>query len=57
MLNRLLELPESTPIWGILKETGIWLIKEQVVYQRMMFLRDLLISKDEIPDKRIIKGQ
>jgi len=24
IIKRILELPESTPYWGLLKETGIW---------------------------------
>lgn len=47
MLKRLVELAESTPTWGVLKETGIWQIKELVVYQRKMLLRDLLMLKGE----------
>ena len=30
MLKRLLQVPESTSTWGILKETGIWTLEIQI---------------------------
>ena len=47
MLRGMLELPRTTPYWGIFKETGVWPIKENIIYQRMMFLENMMNSKEE----------
>ena len=57
MIKRLLQIPETTPTWGILKETGIWPIEHQVNYQRLMLLQNLLNSEENRLGRRIIESQ
>lgn len=56
ILKRILEIPSSTPYWGILTETGIWPIRAVVDYHRMIFFQNAMTS-DERLAKQIIKGQ
>ena len=57
MLKRLLKVPESTSTWGVLKETGIWSVEMQIVYQRLMLYQNLLASDDERLGRRIIEAE
>ena len=40
MLKRLLKVAESTSTWEVLKETGIWTLEMQIVYQKLMLVVD-----------------
>ena len=40
MLKRLLKVPESASTWGVLKETGMWSLEMQIVYQRLMLYQN-----------------
>ena len=57
ILKRLLWLPGTTPYWGVLKETGIWTIEMQVLYQRMMLYQCLVTADDERLGKKVIVAQ
>ena len=57
LLKKLLKLPKSTPYWGILIESGMWPIKWQIVYEKLMLLHNLFHSDDERTAKQVIKGQ
>ena len=35
-LKNLLRLPKSTPNWGLIKELGIWPLKERIIYKKFM---------------------
>ena len=56
-LKRIFELPTSTPYIGILMETGLWTIKDQVVYKKMMLYKNVLNSDDSRIMKIIIENQ
>ena len=51
ILKRLLHIPSSTKTRGVLYETGIWPVKEKIVYKKIMLLHNILQSDH----KRIIK--
>ena len=50
-------LPNSTPYWGILGETGIWPLKSVVIYHRLMYMHNIMNSEDSRLAKRIVMGQ
>ena len=56
-LKRIMGLPPSTPYWGILKETGTWTVKWQVLYQKMMLFHLMMNSEDSRQAKRILEEQ
>ena len=39
-------LPQGTPYWGILEETGVWPLRAVVEYHRLMFLQNVINSDD-----------
>ena len=57
MLRGMLELPRTTPYWGILKETGVWPIKEKIAYQRMMLFENMINSKEERLGRMVVMEQ
>lgn len=56
-LTRIYELPESTPYWGILIETGLWPLEYRLMYKRLMLYRDLIMSSNERVAKNIMQQQ
>ena len=56
-LKSLLNLPQSTPYWGILKETAIWPMREVVEYQKMMLYHQLMHSDNKRVAKQVIQDQ
>ena len=57
ILKRLLELPQSISTKGVLYETGIWPVKEKIVYKKIMLLHNILRSDDERIIKKIVLTQ
>ena len=57
VLKHLLQLPTTTPTWGVLKETGIWTIQMQITYQRLMLYQNLITSDEERLGRRLIEAQ
>ncbi len=51
-LCSLLGIPKSTPYIGLLNETGIWTIKNQLTYRKLMFYHNIINSDDD----RLIKS-
>ena len=56
-LKRIFNLPTSTPYYGILMETGIWTIKAQIIYRKLMFLYNVMHSDENRIIKSIIVNQ
>ena len=56
-LKLLLGLPDSTPYWGIIKETGIWTVEMVITYHRLMLFHNLITSDDSRLGKVVIKSQ
>ena len=44
IIKRILELPESTPYWGLIKETGVWPMEQRIKYQRLMLYENMVKS-------------
>ena len=57
ILKRLLQLPKTTSYLGMLYETGIWRIKDVILYRKLMLLHNILQSGDNRVMKRIILDQ
>jgi hypothetical protein len=57
LIKKLLKLPKTTPYWGVLMELGIWPIKWQIVYKKLMLLHNLLNSDDDRTAKQVITEQ
>lgn len=56
-LKSILEMPDSTPYWGILKETGIWTVQAQVNYQGFMLYQNIITSNEERLARKIVEEQ
>ena len=48
---------KTTPYFGLLTELGIWRIKKQIEYKKVMLLHNLLTSNDDRLLKEIVKDQ
>ena len=57
IIKGLMEVPTTTPYWGILKELGIWPMKETIRYQRLMLYQNLMESDEERLGRKIIVMQ
>ena len=57
VLKMLLNLPDSTPYWGILNETGIWPLQMVVNYHRLMLYQSMIDSEDSRLGRKVIKEQ
>ena len=53
-LKRLMKVPNSTPSLGILNETGIWKVKYQLMYQRLMLFHNIINSHEERVVRKLI---
>ena len=47
ILCSLLQLPKTTPYWGLLHETGVWSIKWRLVYRKVMLYHNIMMGDDE----------
>ena len=47
----------TTPYWGMLKELGVWPVREVIRYHRLMLYQSMMDSKDERLGKSIIVMQ
>ena len=56
-LKRLLNLPVSTPYLGLLWETGIWRISDEVLYKQVMLLHNIMKSESRRIIRQIIIEQ
>ena len=52
MLCKLLEIPKTTPYWGLLHETGVWSVKWRLAYRKIMLFHNIMTSEDA----RLVKG-
>lgn len=52
ILCSLMEVPKTTPYWGLLHETGQWSIKWRLVYRKLMLYHNIMTSEDD----RLVKG-
>ena len=57
VMRRILALPNSTPYWGMLKELGIWPLKDKVIERRLNVYYDIMTGDENRMCKRIIESQ
>ena len=57
ILKDLLELPQSTPYYPLLMETGCWTMEARISYRRLMFYHNLLRSDDKRMAKKVVMVQ
>ena len=57
ILKRILKLPKSTPYKGLLYETGVWPIKEKILYKKLMLYQNIMKSDDNRVIKKILAEQ
>ena len=57
ILKGIMEQEKGTPYWGLIKETGIWPIKQEIHYKKLMLVHEIMNSEDERIIKKIIKEQ
>ena len=57
ILCNLLQVPKTTPYWGILHETGMWSVKWRLAYRGIMFLHNILECDESRLAYEIVKQQ
>ena len=57
ILTEMMELPKSTPYFGLLSELGIWPFEQLLSYKRIMLLHQILRSNDNRFLKEVIIDQ
>ena len=57
ILKKLLNIPKSTPYWGLLIELGIWPVEWYINYRKLMLLHNLFHSDDERLAKQVMVEQ
>ena len=57
ILCNLLQLPKTTPYWGILHETGIWSVKWRLAYRAIMLLHNILECDETRLAYEVVKQQ
>ena len=57
LLRGMYELPQCTPYWGILAETGIWPVECKIEYKKIMLLQNILQADEKRLVKEIIEDQ
>ena len=57
ILRKLLNLPKSTPYWGILIELGMWTMKWRINNKKIMLLHKIMNRGEDNIVKKIISGQ
>ena len=56
-MKRLLHLTTNISTKGILYETGIWPLKEKILYKKLMLLHNIIHFDNEIIIKKIVQEQ
>lgn len=56
-LTKLLELPRTTPYWGMLSELGIWSMEKRVEYRKLMLFQNIMKSDEKRISRKIIIAQ
>ena len=57
MLCNLLEVPKTTPYWGLLHETGAWSVKWRLAYRKIMLFHNIMTSEDIRMAKGVVLQQ
>ena len=57
ILKGMFNLPQSTPYWGILAETGIWPIMCKIEYKKIMLFQNIIQSEEKRLIKEIVEDQ
>ena len=57
ILCNLLQLPKTTPYWGILHETGTWTIRWRLVYKTIMLFHNIMVGDDDRLAKDVVIQQ
>ena len=47
-------MPESTPYYGILKESGIWPLEEIIAVNKMMLYYDIITSNEKRIARKVL---
>ena len=56
-LRGMFELPQCTPYWGLIAETGIWPIQNRIEYKKVMAYQNVIQSDDKRLIKEIVEDQ
>ena len=50
-------VPDSTPYWGLLNETGLWPLEDLINYRKLMLYQNLVKSDDDRLSKNVIMNE
>ena len=56
-INNIFNLPKTTPSWGLMKECGLWSMRERVVYKRIMTFQQIMTTQNGRLCKKVIQNQ
>jgi len=57
ILKSLFDMPVSKPYWGMLAEFGLWTLKMEVTYRKLILFHNIMNSKEDRLSKKIIEEQ
>ena len=57
IIRGMYELPQCTPYWGIIAESGIWPVSCKIEYKKLMIFQNILQSEEKRLIKEIIEDQ
>ena len=57
ILCSMLQLPKTTPYWGLLHETGVWSIKWRLIYRGIMLFHNVMRSDESRLAKHVLQQQ
>ena len=57
ILRGMFELPQCTPYWGIIAESGIWPVKYKIEYKKVMLFQNIIQSDEKRLIKEIVEDQ
>ena len=56
-MKNILNLPKTTPSWGLMKECGLWPMRERVVYKGLMIFQQIITSHNRRLCRKVIENQ
>ena len=56
-IKNIFNLPKTTPSWGLLKECGLWPMRERILYKKFMIFQQIINTKSERLCKKVVENQ
>ena len=56
-IKNMFNLLKTTPTWGLMKECGLWPMRERVVHKRLMIFQQIMTSQNGKLCRNVIENQ